>query len=104
MFGYVRQKLREGLVLWQMCCCEMAIRVQGNSRRTGGIVHQGTIEEDFTRWWCHLAAVCVFCCLDLFWGGHGASGDGGFPGFCGVVDAIQSCGAEKCFGRAAWQV
>ena len=72
----------------------MAIRVQGNSRRTGGIVHQGTIEEDFTRWWCHLAAVCVFCCLDLLWGGHGASGDGGFPWvlWCGRRNTELWCG------------
>ena len=25
------------------------------------------------------------------------------PGFCGMVDAIHSCGANRCFGHADWQ-
>ena len=69
----------KGVVFWQMCFREMAFWVQGNARRASDIVHQGSIEEGFTGWWCHLAAVCVLSCLYLLWDGHGASGDGGYP-------------------------
>ena len=49
-----------------MCFREVAVRVQVNASRASGIVHQGTIEEGLTGWWCHLVAVCDLCYLNLF--------------------------------------
>ena len=81
-----------------MCCREVALGVQGNACRASGIVHEGAIEEGFTWWWCHLAAVCVLSCLYLLWDGHGASGNGGYP----WVLWDGGCNTQLRRGKVLW--
>lgn len=63
---------------------------------------QGTVEELFPGggpiWRSYVSFVAWICC------GMGIARvvSGISPGLCGVVDAIQSCGAENCSERAAW--
>ena len=85
----------------KVCFSEVALWIHGVSCIPSGVVHQRTIEEGITGWWCHLASIGIFGGLDLLWYGPCLGfdwlppPDGG-----GVVVDMHRVGAERCLGRA----
>ena len=53
----------------KVCFSEVALLIHGVSCRPIGVVHQRTVEEGITGWWCQLASIGIFGGLDLLWYG-----------------------------------
>ena len=83
-----------------MYFCEMSVRVQGNSCRAYGILYQRTIKGGLPGggaiWWPYVSSVAWIWCGMVM----ARVAMGGSPGFHGLVDSIQRCGVDRCFGRA----